>query len=167
MNKKEILELFNRIKNHYNIFTYDDAKIIEWQKFLKEYDAKEVSSNFDKYILEYHDRPPLFYELTRGLEKITPIEEKEVYIGCDLCGKRILVGNDWEEFEVHHRRCSKIDFIDRQSKEIRGEGINKEHFRELSDKELDEKYNKIMKNWEDTHPKSSIRNILKKVEEEV
>jgi hypothetical protein len=148
------------------MFSYDDAKILEWHKFLKEYSAKEVGNNFDKYILEYHDRPPLFYELTRNLEKITPTEEKEVYIGCELCGKRILVGNDWREFEEHHRRCAKIDFIDRQSKEIRGEGIDKQHFREMSDEELDKKYYKIMNNWEETHPNLNVKNIFKKVEEE-
>ena len=80
MNKKDILDLFNRIKSHYNMFTYDEAKILEWSKFLKEYDAKEVSNNFDKFILEYHDRPPMCYELTRGLDRTTPIEEKMVYI---------------------------------------------------------------------------------------
>lgn len=156
MNKKDTLELFNRIKSHYNMFTYDDAKILEWNKFLKDYNKNEVSENLDKFILEYHERPPLVFDLTRGLEKTTqPIVEAK-YIQCDLCGEKILMGDDWGEFEEHHRKCQKIDFIDRQSKAIRGEGIDKQHWREMSSEVLDAKYNKIMANWEETHKDLSM-----------
>jgi hypothetical protein len=69
--------------------------------------------------------------LTRGISKIEAEEEQLVYLQCDLCKEKILVGNDFDVFEKHHRRCSKIDFIDRQAKELKGEGIDKQHFREI------------------------------------
>lgn len=151
MKQNDIITLFERIKSHYNVFVYNDEKVKEWHRFLKDFNNSEVLDNLDKFILEYHDRPPLIYELTRGLEKIEKEPEKYVYIQCEYCKERILVGDDDTPFEKHHRRCSKIDFMDRQSKEIRGYGVDKAHLRELSDEELDTKYNKIMNNWVEEH----------------
>lgn len=156
MNVKQITELFERIKAQYNMFTYDSNKVKEWSRFLKDYDSEDVNKNFDKYILEYHDRPPLVFEVTRGLEKIEKEPEKYVYIQCEYCKERILVGDDDTPFEKHHRKCSKIDFMDRQSKEIRGFGVDKAHLRELSDEKLDAKYKKIMNNWVEEHPNEAV-----------
>ena len=159
MTIKDIRNLFDRIKRHYNMFGYDDLKIQEWYKFLKDYDPKDIDKNFDKYLLDIHDNPPMVVSLTRGLKKRDEIEEEKLYyIVCPYCKARVLVGNsNWDDYEIHHRKCSKIDFIDRQSKEIRGEGIDKEHYRAMSDDELNERYHKIMENWIDTHPDIAVR----------
>lgn len=161
MNPKNIKELFERIKRHYPMFTYDDEKLKEWHRFLKEYDANDILNSFDRYLLEQHEQQPLMTQLTRGLSKIETEEEKLVYLQCDLCKEKILVGNDFNVFEKHHRRCSKIDFIDRQAKELKGEGIDKQHFYEMSDDELDSKYRKWMDNWSKTHSNIALGTILK------
>ena len=161
MTVKDIKILFDRIKKHYNMFGYDDAKIAEWYKFLKDYDPKDIDNAFDKYLLDIHDNPPMVTSLTRGLEKMTDrVPEKPVYIACDLCGEKILIGNDWNPFEVHRRKCSKIDFIDREAKRIRGEGIDKEHYKEMTDEELNTRYRKVMDNWKEENPNICMNNLF-------
>lgn len=164
MKAKDIKDLFERIKRQYNTFGYDDLKVQEWYKFLKDYSTEDVNDNFDKYILEYHDRPPLMNELFKNLHKTTEeAEEKLLWVKCDLCGESILVGNDWGEFNKHYRRCQKIDFIDRQAKEKRGEGIDKEHFRSLNDNELDEKYRKWMDGWEQKNKDLDLSKLFQRL----
>lgn len=151
MNAKEIKELFEKIKRHYNVFTYDDGKIQEWHRFLKDYRKEDILENFDRYLLEQHEQPPMVVSLNRGLHKEEQ-EEQLHYIQCDLCGEKILVGNsNWEDFEKHHRKCEKIDFIDRQCKAIHGKGITKETYRAMSDEELEKNYRQYMNNWVKTH----------------
>lgn len=163
MKLEEIKQLLKRIKSHYQTFTTDENKMKEWHKFLKEYDSKDINESFDRYILEQHEQPPMITSLTRGISKIEAEEEQLVYLQCDLCGEKILVGNDFDVFEKHHRRCSKIDFIDRQAKELKGEGIDKQHFREMSDEELDSKYRKWMDNWQQSHKGIALGTILKQL----
>lgn len=155
MKQNDVITLFERIKNHYNIFVYDDNKVKEWHRFLKDFNNSEVLDNLDKYILEYHDRPPLVFELTRGLEKNTTPEVKEQCIQCDLC-KQLVYCYDWSEFDKHYRKCQKIDFIDRQSKAIRGYGITKAIYYNKSDEELDRDYRKVMDNWVEEHPNEAV-----------
>lgn len=145
MKVNEITNLFNRIKKHYNVFTYDETKTEEWYKFLKNYTNESVSENFEKYILEGLERPPLVAELIRGAEKINEETKPPVYVQCDLCGKKLLIGeDDWDIFEKHHRKCSKIDFIDRQTQKTLGEVINKDEYYAMSDDELESIYRKVM-----------------------
>ena len=147
MNTKDIMTLFERIKKHYNIFGYDEEKIREWHRFLKEYSPIDVLNALDRFVLEYHDRPPFLNELTRGLTKVVEPDVNYVEIECDLCKKHFYVGNDWEEYNTHRRKCEKIDFIDRQAKEIHGKGITKEVYYNMSNEELDKNYRMYMKNW--------------------
>ena len=89
MTVKDIRNLFDRIKRHYNMFGYDDMKIQEWYKFLKDYDPKDIDKNFDKYLLDIHDNPPMVTSLTRGIEKMNEnVPEKLVcaVIGSDIDG---------------------------------------------------------------------------------
>lgn len=164
MTVKDIRNLFDRIKRHYNMFGYDDMKIQEWYKFLKDYDPKDIDKNFDKYLLDIHDNPPMVVSLTRGIEKMNDnAPEKLVYIQCEYCKDKILIGNDWTPFDVHHRKCSKIDFIDRESKRIRGEGIDKEHYRQMTDDELNARYRKVMDNWKEENPTLCMENLFQKI----
>ena len=48
----EIKELFDRIKLHYNVFTFDSNKLSEWHRFLKEYSKDDVNKRLDEYLKE-------------------------------------------------------------------------------------------------------------------
>lgn len=146
MNKKEVLDLMNRIKRIYNTFTIDEEKMNEWYLFLKDYSASEVLKNYEEHVTS-NEQPPIIHSLIKGLSKVKKqgAPEKYVRIQCDLCGELILTGpNDWDVFETHHRKCSMIDFIDRQSQKLKGEPIDKEKYYALSDEELDRVYHKVM-----------------------
>lgn len=138
MKTTEIGNLFERIKKHYNTFGYDEEKIKEWHKFLKDFTNDSVLDNFDKFVLEYHDRPPFVYELTRGAIKNE--ETNEMRLQCEFCKEYI----EYSNYETHWRRCDKIDFINRRAKELKGEGIDYNLYRTMSDTELNERYRKIM-----------------------
>lgn len=148
MNKIEISNLFKRINNHYNMFTISEEKIEEWYKFLKDYDSDEVNKELDKYINYGYDNAPFLYQLNRGLTKIQTKEEKSWITCCDICGEKITIyGNDMEEYEIHFRKCSKIDFIDRMSKKYKGKGITWRTYYDMSDEDLDIAYHQIMNYW--------------------
>ena len=174
MNDREIIALFERIKRHFNNFGYDSDKVSEWKRFLKDYDKREVENNLDKFITEGHDRPPLIFELTRNLFKTTAPETKPYYIQCEYCGEKILTEDDWGVYELHHRRCQKIDFINRQRKEIEGKEIDYAKYRAMSDEELNKRYRRIMDNWVETHPDiaitpdtlENVNNLFKKMDGE-
>lgn len=161
MNVKDIKNLFERIKRHYNVFTYDDTKVTEWYRFLKDYTPESIYDSFDKYLLQEHDQPPLITAIIRNAQKTSEPQKEPVYIQCDLCGKLILVGEDWEVFERHHRKCSKIDFINTMSLRTRKEPINKQKYYDMTDEELEKAYRPVMDYYLQT-PKG---NIVKKLEE--
>ena len=146
MTVKDIRNLFDRIKKHYNMFGYDDGKIAEWYKFLKDYDPQAINDSFDKYILDIHDNPPMVTSLTRGLKKIDEIEEEKLYyIVCPYCNARVLVGNsNWGDYEIHHRKCSKIDFIDRMTFKKCQRHIPMVEFYNKTDEDLESAYRKAM-----------------------
>lgn len=148
MIRKDFIELTKNIRSIYPSFKgYDD---------LINYKYEEVKKNF---LLHTGTDEPTYEELTNGLRYEN---EKEVLMQCELCGSKIPY-TTWEEFEEHHRRCSKIDFINRQAKELKGVGIDKEYYKSMSDEELNERYDKIMKNWQLTHSSLSIGSILNKL----
>lgn len=144
MSKEEIARLFNRIKNHYNTFTTSDEKIMEWYKFLKEYNARDVNGRLDEYLQENHEQPPIMFSLTRGLTKIEKEPEKFYLMKCEYCGEPMYVGDDMTEFLNHERECMKIDFIDRMSVRFRGEHIASIKYYQMSKEELDAEYHKVM-----------------------
>jgi len=161
MKTKDIMLLFERIKKHYNNFGYDDAKVAEWFRFLKDYTPESIYDSFDKYLLQEHDQPPLITTLIRNAQKISEPVAEPVYIQCELCGKLILVGDDWNVFEKHHRRCSKIDFINNISLKTRKEPIDKQKYYAMSEEELERAYRPVM----DYYLQTPKENIIKKLEE--
>lgn len=163
MRINEITKLFERIKKHYNTFGYDEEKVAEWHRFLKDYTEESILKNFDNFILEGNERPPIVNELIKNADKEYLEERKPVYIQCDLCGEKILVGDDWDVFETHHRRCSKIDFINRESKRIRGEGIDYNFYKYMSEDDLNQRYRKIMDNWKEEHKELCFGNLFQKI----
>lgn len=144
MNTREVKELFERIKSFYNMFVYDDKKILEWHKFLKDYDPQEVNLNLEKYVSESHEQPPLVYALISGLQKTEKEPEKIYLMKCEYCGHPMYVGNDMTDFLDHERECMKIDFINRISIRFRGKPIVMSKYYEMSKEQLDEEYHKVM-----------------------
>lgn len=161
MNVKDIKNLFERIKKHYNNFGYDDAKVTEWYRFLKDYTPESIYDSFDKYLLQEHDQPPLITALIRNAQKTNEPVAEPVYIQCELCGELILVGEDWNVFEKHHRKCAKIDFINTMSLRTKKKPINKQEYYNMTDEELEKAYRPIM----DYYLKTPKGNIVKKLEE--
>lgn len=142
MTKNQYETLLKRIRDIYPEFKVDE---VEWWEQLKDYSYDDVSRN-----LQHHSgiAAPICSQLKKGLKR--EVIEKDWNIQCELCKKWIHY-TTWDDFELHHRRCSKIDFIDRQAKELKGEGIDYSKYYLMSDEELDTRYRKIMDNWKASH----------------
>lgn len=148
MVRNEFTTLLKRIKDIYTDFDVNDE---EWWNILKDYSYNEVINNLQNY---NGNHAPIYKSLITGLKK----EKKRpaVKIQCDICRELVTVADDWEVFETHHRKCSKIDFIDRQSQKLRGEPIDKEKYYALSDEELDSIYRKVMDMYLKTRDNASF-----------
>lgn len=144
MIKKEFDTLIKRIRDMYSSFNVDED---EWFKVLGEYSYDDVSNNLQNYS---KDIPPLYTHLIKGLKK--EIKQAPLHIQCDLCGELVLVDDDWGVYEKHHRKCEKIDFIDRQSKRINKTGITKSIYYKMSDEELEKNYRPYMNRWIKDNP---------------
>lgn len=145
MRKEEIAKLFNRIKNHYNTFTTSDDKIDEWHRFLKDYSSEDVNKRFDEYLNYGYENAPLCMFLTKNIEKQN-IGKTSWVTECDICKQKITIyDNDFEEYEKHRRRCSKIDFIDKIVFRYKGQHIASVKYYQMSDEELEDNYQRTMK----------------------
>ena len=137
MVRNEFETLLKRIKDIYTDF---DVNEDEWWNIFKDYSYNEVITNLQNY---NGNHAPIYKSLITGLKK--EVKKAPVYIQCDICREKLLIGdNEWDKFEKHHRKCSMIDFIDRQSQKLRGEPINKELYYAMTDEELNNVYRKVM-----------------------
>ena len=152
----------NKIKSIYNTFSLDEDKVNEWYRFLKDYNADEVLKKYEEYVVR-NEQPPIIFSLIKNLSKIQRNTNNSWTTCCDICKEHITIyDNDMTEFDKHYRKCQKIDFIDRQSKAILGEIIDKEKYYAMSDNELEEIYQRIMESYR----KIKRGNILKRIPDE-
>lgn len=147
MKTDEIIKLFDRIKMHYTMFTYNDEKVKEWHKFLKDYSNEDVNRRLDEYLSYGYEQPPFCMALTKGIEKIKKSDEDDSWVTeCDICKEKIRIyGNDMSEFDKHYRKCQKIDFIDRIVFRYKGQHIAIVKYYQMSDEELEDNYQRTMK----------------------
>lgn len=155
MIRREYDTLLKKIQSIYPTFSVDEE---EWWNIFNKYSYKEVCENLENYD---EDRPPLYMNLVKGLKE--EVKRKPAYIQCDICKEKILVADDWDVFEEHHRRCSKIDFIDRECKRIKGEGIDYSFYKFMSEDDLNQRYRKIMDNWKKGHKDICLGNLFQKI----
>lgn len=155
MIRREYDTLLKKIQSIYPTFSVDEE---EWWNIFNKYSYKEVCENLENYD---EDRPPLYMNLVKGLKE--EVKRKPAYIQCDICKEKILVADDWDVFETHHRRCSKIDFIDRECKRIKGEGIDYSFYKFMSEDDLNQRYRKIMDNWKKEHKDICLGNLFQKI----
>ena len=133
MQRNELNSLTRSIQSIYPTYEQDDR--------LLDFEYTEVKK---KAQLHKTNEAPTFEELTEGL---TPIDNNPpVVMQCEYCKEKELVSNTNEWLEKH-RVCQKIDFIDRQSKKIRGVGINKLKYYQMSSYELEKNYRKVMEHY--------------------
>lgn len=132
MIKKDYLSLIKEIRGIYPEFQGNED--------LLNYKYTDVKKNF---LLHTGEEAPTYQELTEGLNYEN---DDPVVMMCEYCKEKELVSdtNQWLE---KHRVCQKIDFIDRQSKKIRGVGINKLKYYQMSSYELEKNYRKVMEHY--------------------
>lgn len=165
MKTDEIIKLFDRIKMHYTMFTYNDEKVKEWHRFLKDYSSEDINKRLDEYLSYEYENAPLCMSLIKGIEKIKKSDEDDSWVTeCDICKEKIRIyGNDMSEFDKHYRKCQKIDFIDRIVFRYKGQHIASVKYYQMNDEELEENYQRTMKYY--MEHRDSKPSILKEIPE--
>lgn len=146
MQRIELNNLTRTIQSVYSDYIEDER--------LLDYDFNEVKKN---YLHHKGIETPTYDLLIKGLNQVAP---NILTVKCEYCGESIKYLN-WETYDKHWRRCSKIDFINRQAKELKGEGIDYSIYRSMSDEELNQRYRKIMDYYQTTHKDITVNTILK------
>jgi hypothetical protein len=155
MTRNEFNNLFKTIQSEFNDFGGDYD---EWYKILSNYSYNDVLKNLRNY---KGNTPPIYLTLIKNLKEEEKIEDWITC--CDICKQKIVIhNNDMEEYEKHHRKCSKIDFIDRIVFRYKGQHIASVKYYQMSDAELEENYQKTLAYYR--KHRGDNKNIIKSIE---
>lgn len=145
MTVNNVKELLHRIDINYQTnFSRERETLDEWYKDLKNYDYFDVDKALDNHMKysPYRNIAPKKWVLLQELRTIKQKESiKNIEEVCPFCLRNIKE----EKFEKHYSRCLSIDFIDRNVKKYLNKKINYEKYFNMSEKELNDYFNKIAK----------------------
>jgi hypothetical protein len=164
LNKLEVKDLLERIKQHYQEFIVDDFKLDEWYSELQYYDAVDVHKKLEEHMRgDYGNSIPKLYFLTRYLIKEqdkSKYDKTGLTVRCDLCGK--IVG--YSNYKNHHDRCESIDYLNNNSLKFYGREVEKDILYRMTDEKFDSYYwnccYKIYEKLEDGLEKRVLKNAL-------
>lgn len=137
MTRDEFNKFYRKLESTYSSFNGTED---EWWDVVKKYTYKDIIEKLNEHI-ETKKSTPIHINLVKGLKE--EIQDSGVWLKCEYCKKLELVF-DTEEWLKAHRRCQQIDFIDRQSKKITGQGITKTLYYEMGEVEFETNYRKVM-----------------------
>lgn len=145
MTKEQTKNLFRRIKSHYQEFTVDDFKVEEWYKELRDYDYDDVTKRFELHLNseDYGQVIPKLWFLKKGLITIGEKKESKVFksqVICQICGEPIPLRG----YDIHYSKCSAIDYMQRQIKNIYDKDTPRELLERMTDEEFNIKYNTLL-----------------------
>ena len=165
MTLTETRNFMERIKLHYQEFLIDNAKVEEWHKELKEYNAHEVNEKFEEHLRneQYGHQIPKVGFLTKYLTKEKDkfkYDTSKIVLRCSQCGKSIPYSN----FDKHMERCNSVEYLNEQCLRLNDKEIDKEKYRTMDDETFDAIYkkvaNKILEVSEYEEEKQRIMNYL-------
>lgn len=148
MTRDEVKKLMNRIKNNYPTFVYDDYKLTEWCKELKDYDETDVHNKLEEHMRNenFGRQEPKVYFLTKYLQKVGVKDDtQDMFVYCSLCRKLIRV----KGYRKHYDRCSSIEYISKQVLKYKGQVIDKKKYYAMSDESFEQMYNKFLRDIAD------------------
>lgn len=159
MLKTETKNIFNRIKAHYDNFTYDTFKLDEWHEILKEYDYEDVNEKITSHVQNeaYGSNIPKLNYLISGLYKSKEKGTIRQYIvSCPRCGRSI----NTEKLDKHTYRCNSVYYIADKAKKIYGKEVNMQKLYEMEQEEFDTLYNHFIAKIIDKVPRIEAIGIM-------
>lgn len=167
MNREETRTLLNFLEMSYSGFSVTKEKLDFWHEELQQYDLDDVKRRLNELMSNerYAFVPPLLDIIKSGLtKKKDKVDFSQQIYSCKHCRKMF---NDLDETHLHEDRCSAIKYIERQYKRFNLGAIDNSRKYELynmSEKEFDEKYKKILKYVQEhtnqEYEKALIENIF-------
>lgn len=137
MKQSEVVDLIKMIDRVYKTDYAGDGDIVkDWYKVLKNYDFSDMTKSLDYYMENYTEYPPKVYNLTKGYQTIeTKHLLDHAYTRCMFCGKSISF-ND----KKHEDRCRSIEFIKSAVRRFKGQEIDVERYKAMSNEEFKKYY---------------------------
>lgn len=159
MTKVELTNFMSRIKAHYQDFSLDEFKVMEWYEQLKDYDVVDLNLKFDNYVKsEFGDTIPRINYLINGLIKIqNKGVVKKYIIECPMCHYPVSLDN----FDRHYSRCSSVTYLCLKAEKIYKSKLNKSALYTMSDKEFNNTYMKFLNKTIDKHSMQETKMIMK------
>ena len=160
MTNEEVIALLEECKALYSAYAsmYNEPKIVEqWFKLLANYDVNDIYASLERHKEGNYSRSPIsLVDLIRYVPTIKEKNDKKLEnyrVCCRNCGRYI----NYFEAEKHEDRCRSIDYIVTQYKKWFHKEITKQFLWSLSDKEFDERYDKLLHYIHDNTLDSSER----------
>lgn len=171
MELKDVKYILKKIQSNYSSFIVDTFTTQEWYRELKDYELDDILEKLDKHFRseEYGNQIPKVYFLTKYCRKT---EDKKKYsnskirIVCQLCNETIELKN----YDQHYSRCSSVNYVINQTKKYYDKELDRESLMNMSEKEFNLRYNKLLKaiqkSTEDPSEEARIAQILNSKPEE-
>lgn len=137
MKREEFNTFYRKLESTYSNFTGTEE---EWWDVVKKFSFNDVMKKLNDHI-ETKKSTPIHINLVKGLKE--EANEPGAWMKCEYCKKLELVF-DTDEWIKAHRKCQQIDFIDRQSKAIKGVGITKQVYYDMGEIEFEKIYREVM-----------------------
>lgn len=145
MKSKEVRELLDNVKYHYQTFVMNDKIFETWYEVCKDYDFEEVMEKLVDHITgEDYKEIPKVYQLVKHLnttEEKTIKAKAEIQVCCNLCKKWM----DVKEYERHYGRCLDIEYLIGQSEKV-GKSMSRIELSKLPQTQIQALYEKYKPN---------------------
>lgn len=163
MELKDVKMVLKRIQVNYPNFVLDGYVQSEWYRELKDYCLEDVMQKLEQHFRseQYGNSIPKVYFLTKYLKKANEkkeIDKEKILTICPLCGETISLA----EFDKHHDRCCSIDYLNRKSIKLYNKEINKEKYKNMSEEEFYNIYDKFIKIVYESAENIKEKNAIKK-----
>ena len=163
MERKQVMDILDKIQVYRQSFLVTPNLITEWSKILAPYDYEDVDKKLNDYFKDSNNfgRYPDVYYLIKYLntsEEKTRLEGK--YCKCQLCGRAI----DLKNYSQHYQRCSSANYLCQMSLKYYGRKLNFEKLI-ISENEIFEKYywefcEKVIEKMDDGLEKHVLENSI-------
>lgn len=163
MDKRQVMDVLEKIQAYRQSFLITNKLIDEWYRVLEPYDYYDVNKKLDDYFRdgENFGKYPDVYYITRYLKTI---EEKQIvnepHAICQICRQPV----KYENYQKHSDRCSSIEYIVEMSKRYLEKNVSKEKLLQADDKAFEKFYYSTCKliynKMPDGFPKHLLENVL-------
>ena len=160
MERKQVMDILDKIQVYRQSFLVTQALIKEWSKILEPYDYEDVNKKLDDYFKDGNNfgKYPDVYYLTQYLK--TQKQKQDdlfLHVHCQYCRNKI----KYSEYAKHYERCISCTYLIEMSDLYFNKTLNREKLLNASQEQFDKYYWDFCKKLYDVLPDGDIKTSLK------